>query len=210
MNEKIMNALQLCVDKDDFAIPYEKQPFFYHFSDGRKVAVATDGRIMLIVNKTDGLDLQEQTKPNIEAVLKPCEYEQTITTAALKAALDKLPHLNYITEQCPECGGSGEVEWEYKNHVRDFCCPVCDGEGSIKKAGRQLDGYNCIDIGAASIFGNLVESLVAVLDALEIAEIPYHTFDDRLCLANDDYHITVMGMKVPDDGVVYDFKHYKL
>ena len=36
-----------------------------------------------------------------------------------------------IPETCTTCKGSGEVEWSFEHHTKNFDCPDCDGMGGI-------------------------------------------------------------------------------
>lgn len=72
-------------------------------------------------------------------VLKPCHL--SCTYKAIRQALDECPLVDEVVteeheEDCKECGGFGEVEWEYTDdnlhtHYHDFDCPVCSGSGVI-------------------------------------------------------------------------------
>lgn len=72
-------------------------------------------------------------------VLKPCHL--SCTYKAIRQALDACPLVDEVVteeieEDCKECGGTGEVEWEYTDdnlhrYFHNFDCPVCDGDGVI-------------------------------------------------------------------------------
>lgn len=72
-------------------------------------------------------------------VLKPCHL--SCTYKAIRQALDACPLVDEVVteeneEDCKECGGTGEVEWEYTDdnlhrHYHSFDCPVCGGSGVV-------------------------------------------------------------------------------
>ncbi|AGO48537.1 hypothetical protein Phi18:3_gp025 [Cellulophaga phage phi18:3] len=76
--------------------------------------------------------------------------------------------------ECKECEGSGEVEWEFKGHCRDFDCPVCEGEGNIPKSkrtksGRKIfDENSYIDIKSTRLSFSRILELKAICDSLNI------------------------------------------
>lgn len=141
--ERYRNILRVAVSESPF-----RQSLQYPFCiDGR--VVATDSYIIVAINE-----------PHFESV--PAEYsankvpENVATVASeLLAKLDEpnryikfstkelIQQLKRIDDiqtdtpnnvrKCEECNGTGEVEWEYKFYTEDFECPVCQGEGKIKR-----------------------------------------------------------------------------
>lgn len=83
--------------------------------------------------KIDGYDIKwpELTKP------------VNLSISMIDMAIENLPMVDVcteedVTEDCPDCDGTGNVEWEYEDfsgeyHHRDFECPVCDGFGKVEK-----------------------------------------------------------------------------
>jgi hypothetical protein len=105
--------------------------------DGR--ICATDGRMMIRI--AEGLCEEEYTdtpnglKPvNTNAVMPEPNMCETVTALMLNHALEKAP--DEKDRRCPECNGSGEVEYEYhdrhgERHTTWDDCPECDGTGEV-------------------------------------------------------------------------------
>lgn len=122
---------------------------------------ATDGRVIIRISP-DRLNKRYEPvkgceKLKLPEVLKPCHL--SCTYKAIRQALDACPLVDeVVTDEndvdCKECGGTGEVEWEYTDdnlhtHYRDFDCPVCGGSGVIKHklethAGKKVHDENAI------------------------------------------------------------------
>lgn len=105
--------------------------------DGR--VCATDGRMLIRI--AEGLCEEEYTdmpnglKPvNTNAVIPEKNMCDTVTALMLNHALEKAPEEK--NSYCPECGGSGEVKYEYRDrfgnmHTMAGDCPECDGTGEV-------------------------------------------------------------------------------
>nr|DAO41741.1 MAG TPA: DnaJ-like protein [Crassvirales sp.] len=104
---------------------------------------ATDGHVIIRINP-DRLNKHYEPvegceKLKLPKVLKPCHL--SCTYKAIRQALDACPLVDEVVtdeneEDCKECGGTGEVEWEYTDdnlhtHYHSFDCPVCGGSGVI-------------------------------------------------------------------------------
>ncbi|EFA42979.1 hypothetical protein HMPREF0645_2615 [Hallella bergensis DSM 17361] len=95
-------------------------------------------------------------------VLKPCHL--SCTYKAIRQALDACPLVDEVVtegneEECKECGGTGEVEWEYTDdnlhtHYHDFDCPMCGGDGVITHKKETYTGRKVHDEKAVIKFGN--------------------------------------------------------
>lgn len=94
--------------------------------------------------------------------LKPCHL--SCTYKAIRQALDACPLVDEVVtekhkEDCKECGGFGEVEWEYTDdnlhtHYHDFNCPICDGDGVITSKKEIHTGKKVHDENAIVKIGN--------------------------------------------------------
>lgn len=105
--------------------------------DGR--ICATDGRMLIRI--AEGLCEEEYTdmpnglKPvNTSKVIPQKNMCETVTALMLSKALEKAPEEK--ERKCPECGGSGQVEYEYRDrhydrHTIEGDCPECEGTGEI-------------------------------------------------------------------------------
>lgn len=101
--------------------------------DGR--ICATDGRMLIRI--AEGLCEEEYTdmpnglKPvNTSKVIPQKNMCETVTAEMLSKALEKAPEEK--ERKCPECGGSGKVEYEYRDshydrHTIEGECPECEG-----------------------------------------------------------------------------------
>ena len=123
---------------------------------------ATDGRVIIRISP-DRLNKHYEPVKKCEElklpkVLKPCHL--SCTYKAIRQALDACP---LVTDEndvdCKECGGTGEVEWEYTDdnlhtHYRDFDCPVCGGSGVITHKSETHAGKKVHDENAIVKIGN--------------------------------------------------------
>lgn len=101
-------------------------------------------------------------KLKLPEVLKPCHL--SCTYKAIRQALDACPLVNEVVtgeneEDCKECGGTGEVEWEYTDdnlhkYYHDFDCPKCGGDGVIKHKLETHTGKKVYDENAIVKVGN--------------------------------------------------------
>lgn len=127
---------------------------------------ATEGHVIIRINP-DRLNKHYEPvkgceKLKLPKVLKPCHL--SCTYKAIRQALDECPLVDEIVtegneEDCRECGGFGEVEWEYTDdnlhtHYQDFDCPVCGGSGVITHKLEKHTGKKVHDEEAIVKIGN--------------------------------------------------------
>ncbi len=110
-----------------------------------ETAYASDFNSMVFFNK-ENCSEYETLKVNVLGVI-PKEINQSfkIKVSELKEAFVKIPLIEgYETKgedvECNDCNGHGVVDWEYKNHTKEFDCPVCDGDGKSFIAPRIKNG----------------------------------------------------------------------
>lgn len=134
-NEK--KALQMFCSNDEAFHKKMTRPFINE-SYGGKV-IASDCYVMLIIDRkllrckyqTDKLTIPNQSgklinkRINFSAIDEA--YNQIVLEAEMEAADGK-------EKECPECNGTGTVDWEYTDwegeiHYHEFDCPICDGSG---------------------------------------------------------------------------------
>ena len=104
---------------------------------------ATEGHVIIRISP-DRLNKHYEPVKGCEELklpkaLKPCHL--SCTYKAIKQALDECSLVDEIVteeneEECKECGGDGEVYWEYTDynfhtHFHSFDCPKCGGDGVI-------------------------------------------------------------------------------
>ena len=111
-----------------------RQPFL---QDGK--VCASDGHVLIRIDgslcegcydeKPGGL-----TPPRTAKVVPEATTDIAVTRQQIERALEQAPEER--NRQCPECEGSGDVTWEYRDrhyntHTMVETCPVCDGSGTV-------------------------------------------------------------------------------
>jgi hypothetical protein len=204
-NEK--ELLNLFVDEHDIR-PNFHEPFLNTKYESE--VWATDGYSLLIVNHeclSGEYPTQEITMPKL--MDKNCTT--VITQDALRIALSECPQVDEEIrtgeyKKCKECGGRGEVEWEYFDnkdfcHQRDFDCPCCDGSGYsdepiTKKTGKKVpDKRACVLVDTMIAAVGQMSRLLKAMELLGVDEVR-HTItskkDTNLFIVNDDIKILIM------------------
>ncbi|WP_276911006.1 hypothetical protein [Hallella colorans] len=141
-NNKIKNEtelLEMFTDADGFRA-FTYVPFLHPVYNE---VWATDEHVIIRISP-DRLNKHYEPvkgceKLKLPEALKPCHL--SCTYKAIRQALDACPLVDEVVteedeEDCKECGGTGEVEWEYTDdnlhtHYHDFDCPKCGGDGVI-------------------------------------------------------------------------------
>ena len=159
-NNKIKNEtelLEMFTDPDGFRA-FTYIPFLHPIYNE---VWATEGHVIIRINP-DRLNKHYEPVKGCEElklpkVLKPCHL--SCTYKAIRQALDKCPLVDEIVteeneEDCRECGGFGEIEWEYTDdnlhkYYQGFDCPVCGGSGVIthkleKHTGKKVHDENAV------------------------------------------------------------------
>lgn len=164
-NNKIKNETELLemFTNGDGVREYTYAPFLHPVYNE---VWATEGHVVIRISP-DRLNghyepVKGCEKLKLPKVLKPCHLSCTYN--AIRQALDTCPLVDEIVteeneEDCKECGGTGEVEWEYTDdnlntHYRDFDCPKCGGDGVIIHEKKTYTGKNVHDKNAAVKIGN--------------------------------------------------------
>lgn len=127
---------------------------------------ATEGHVIIRINP-DRLNKHYEPvkgceKLKLPKVLKPCHL--SCTYKAIRQALDACPLVDEVVteeheEDCKECGGTGDVEWEYTDdnlytHYHSFDCPKCGGDGVITHKKETYTGRKVHDEFAVVKIGN--------------------------------------------------------
>ena len=132
--EKLLN---LFVGTDDLKLRYKKP----YTKDG--YVYATNGRILLrIKDEILSREYEPINAANITIPKENCNY--LITYKDIEKALASVPKEEEVIEieedtDCPECYGSGVVDWEYTDRNGEFYeyeydCPICNGTGYVNRA----------------------------------------------------------------------------
>lgn len=127
---------------------------------------ATDGRVIIRISP-DRLNKRYEPVKRCEELKLPKVLKSrhlSCTYKAIRQALDECSLVDEIVTDenevdCKECGGTGEVEWEYTDdnlhtHYQDFDCPVCGGSGVIKHKLETHTGKKVYDEKAIVKIGN--------------------------------------------------------
>ena len=166
-NNKIKNETELLemFTADDGYKAYTYVPFFHPTYNE---VWATEGHVIIRISP-DRLNghyepVKGCEKLKLPKVSKPCELSCTL--AAIRQALDACPLVDEVIteeyeEKCKECGGTGDVEWEYtddnlETHYHDFECPVCEGDGVIRREKEIHTGKKVHDDKAIIKIGNAI------------------------------------------------------
>lgn len=127
---------------------------------------ATDGHVIIRISPDRLNGHYEPVKRceelKLPKLLEPCHL--SCTYKAIRQALDECPLVDEVVtveseEDCKECGGTGEVEWEYTDdnlhtHYHNFDCPKCDGYGVIAHKLETQTGKKVHDENAIVKIGN--------------------------------------------------------
>lgn len=106
---------------------------------------ATNGNALLITDGVYGVVIDDNSKQaeKIKIVIPEFDGAKSIDRQLLVDALKNVPKV-IVYEDCPDCEGSGEVEFDYESkngryYDVSFECPVCRGDGDT---GREI-GKEC-------------------------------------------------------------------
>lgn len=166
-NNKIKNETKLLglFTGYDAIRPYMYAPFFHPTYNE---VWATEGHVIIRISpeRLNGHyePVVECEKLKLPQTQIPCQLSCTLD--AIKQALDACPLVDEVIteeyeEQCKECGGTGDVEWEYTDddlhtHYHDFDCPKCGGDGVIRREKEIHTGKKVHDEKAIVKIGNAI------------------------------------------------------
>lgn len=186
---------------------FQREPFLYQMSDGKMVAVATDGHRLCIFKEYDlhGVSLKEFNPPNVEKVIIPNQCTGTFSVERLQKALAQVSTYKY--RKCEDCCGTGNVDYEYESirgytYYENHECPVCGGSGEIENENGEEEfesGYG-IKINGKCFQPQHLKPIADALAAMQIAEVPYIFPDQQLKIETEQFVMVVMCCE-------YCFKH---
>ena len=181
-----------------FCDPHSESAFKQkpYYETRRKKVFATDGRILIMMNPSMLPESYEEIeKPVIYTVFRGF-MEGYFTFESLKKTLESfgMEEEQVIIEkggECEECGGSGEVEWEYtdldgESHFHDDDCPVCNGDGTtegvFKNTGFMIPTYNSfVRIGKSFFRGFVAQKLLWTMEYFNVDKAGFSEDDKTIC-----------------------------
>ena len=216
-NEK--EIFDLYVKKDDALRSLLKEPFV-HENDGR--VWASEGHIMIMVNQKCVSGEYKTHGIGCELPVRDYNCDFPLSISDLQDALDRCPqeHEVIITNKkvkCTECDGYGEVDADYyadsngKYYTISGTCPICDGEGTIKKEEREPTGNmipkenSNIELGKGIFRWYHIRTIIKTCEMIDIKQLRLvRTHEEEMSMfeLSKDIHIALMPMYVSDiEGV---------
>lgn len=174
---------------------------------------ATDAHIVLRVNRklippSDDDYTPKGRVPDVSKVMPELNPTFTITIKAIRESLVALG-LNYdiLSKNCPECDGSGDVDWYYTDrkgdtHTLTEACPCCNGFGEVANGD---DCYCSIDDKATHAYFMILTHCVMVNLGIETLKCTWSKSSLRLNLA-DGVDILVATVPIPESRESFPIK----
>ncbi len=167
-----------------------------YYEPQHKKVFSTDGYIVIFINPNMLLGSYEESEfPSIRKMALT-SAEGYFTVESLKKTLESfgMEEEQVIIEkggECEECGGSGEVEWEYtdldgESHFHDDDCPVCNGDGTtegvFKNTGFMIPTYNSfVRIGKSFFRGFVAQKLLWTMEYFNVDKAGFSEDDKTIC-----------------------------
>lgn len=178
-NEK--ELLDLFIDADNDLRPMYAKPYL---KDGYVHAV-NGYRLIRIKAETLNGEYEPTDKMMLAIPNDNCDY--LITDKDIEKALASVPQEEEVIKigediECPECAGSGKVDWEYtdnngKMYEYKYDCPVCDGTGYAeetqeKKTGKMIPCWTAsIGVGNKCIRVDHAQTLLEAMKIIGVIEV---------------------------------------
>ena len=175
------DVLNLYIGNDEYR-NWLCEPFFIG-----DLAIATNAHEMVFFDKKlveKELNFCGNANPQIVSNNIPKQRNQDfkLNIEEIESCLKNIPLVDIFKEdgediKCSECGGDGEVEWEYESWTKDFECPKCDGDGYESESRKvptgefEIDGVNLIDVKNSRFSVKMIERLLQVSRLLKENEI---------------------------------------
>ena len=162
---------------------YLTKPFmigeYVYASDARRIIRINAG---LLKGEYPGDNIPKNVRVGIDKYVSiPINCSKDVTAGQLERVLASIPQIDEEVmdeTECPDCNGSGEVEWYYNaingTEYSDYDeCPVCDGSGTVimsHKTGRKIPDYDKT-IGFFGLFNVKGDNVRALLDTMNLLGI---------------------------------------
>ncbi|AJF08163.1 hypothetical protein [Geoalkalibacter subterraneus] len=121
----------------------QSQPQFRLFRHKEMVG-ATDGRIILVTNKSENSDYEQASEPIkefLEKFAEPSEVNHGLPMP--RFTQEKDPCLECLgtgkTLVCPECEGSGNLTFSTSHNEYEVDCDTCNGAGRIQMKSAEFE-----------------------------------------------------------------------
>lgn len=163
---------------------------------------ATDGHCLIAISRVlmpkDNCMFMEQGPEvlNCYRVLNPLlkfNCIHTISRQMMSWVIKQIPDETYYKEKlvkCPECGGTGEVEFEYEaqedgeTYNTVDSCPICDGTGRIMTLDKNHPYFRKKQTTTIQIVDELIPSsnilwVAKIMNILNLAEVVIRCISDK-------------------------------
>lgn len=214
-NEK--EIFDLYVEKDNGWRQIMKEPFIQE-DDGR--VWASEGHIMIMVNRECVSGEYKTWNPKGKIPVREYNCDCPLSVSDLQDALDRYPKVDeilttYEEVECPECGGSGEVDAEYmadyddEDYIISGACPICDGFGKIDKETSVPTGNkvpkadSIIHLGKGYFGWHHFKTIIKTCELLGIKKMRLVRTSEKdlnIIELSKDIHIGFMPMYLDDEG----------
>lgn len=192
--KKEKESLQVFCDSDNPWRDLYRRPYFNEADGGR--LIATDGVVMVVVDPKLLRGKYKSVSQKIPFSFDDFDKEVEVTFAAVEEAMHEFELIpekvskDGGSSECPECDGSGTVEFEYtdnegETHYHEEDCPICDGTGV-------REDYELVETGRMilpehSVF-NLCGSLLKADRLVECVEAFRKMGFERMVLRKQNVH----------------------
>lgn len=176
-----------------------RQPFL---QDGK--VCASDGHVLIRIDSSLCEGSYEEkpgglTPPRTASVVPTATTYIAVTRQQIERALEQAPEER--NRQCPECEGSGDVTWEYRDrhyniHRMKETCPVCDGSGTVDDD--TVIKYQFIVCGKAFSY-HYVKTLLAAMSWLGIDTIRLVNAGEPMLFKPENMDVEILLMPLIKD-----------
>lgn len=149
--------------------------------------MSTNSQVVLIIDKIgDYKDYSDRARFLLDI---PRDLDIKIKVSDIQSAINKVPLVDgYDLEikECEDCEVTGEVEFIFvdsncNEHIEEFPCPVCDGEGDI-----EFKTPNGTKIPDEDYSIKIKDSLISVRCVSELLYIAEHLKTDYVTLISQE------------------------